>query len=482
MNERYIAAIDLGSSKFSLSVAKEEGANTTVVFYGETPSQGMSRGAVFNETQAAQALGTLKTKAEEELGIVIKHAAVGLPRFDVRTLSSSAEILLPPDKAVEIEDIKSLLDMAKSNCEIADPDKYQVYDVIAQSFSDGEEFQIKEQDIIGLEREKIEGNVKVFVGRKSSIKRIGSVFNKLGVVPITFFPIQWTAKSILSKAEMENGVALVEIGAATTGVSIYTGGILRYYDAIPFAGRIITSDIMQECGIGEKLADNIKKGYGVCMSDRLQNLADKKLQIRGTSTGSDKQILVKNLSEVITARTAEIIDAALWIIQQSGLYDELKCGIVLTGGGALLGNIAPFFYEKSGLATKTGYPISNFSFACECPNIHEPAAAAAIGLLDAARSETTLNYAEEKKLTILPFEKPEPVEKSEEEPNDTLFGEGEIEEVKPLSKKELKKKKEEEEKLRKAAEKKKKEEEKKNRISWTGRIVETLFNGTDEEV
>lgn len=494
MEERYIVTIDLGSSKFAITVARQEGVNIQVVYYDETQAGGMSRGSVFNETHTAEALRRLKEKAEESLGITITHAAVNLPRYDIRQLTRQEKMVLDPDTAITEEDIRSLIGIAKNSCTVEDEERYMVYDAVAQSFSDGEEFQIKEEDIVGLERESIEGNFRIFVGRKSGQKRINSVFAKVGITPFFFFPAKGTANAVLSKAEMETGVALVEIGAGVTSVTVFTDGVLRSYGSFPFGGNIITSDIKQECGIGERLAENIKKGYGICMPEMLVNLAEKKLQIRGTSTGADKQISVKHLSEVVSARVGEIIDAALYIIQESGLYDNLRSGIVVTGGCSGIANIANYFNEKSGLAVKVGYPAPRYTYASGCDGIHEPAAAASAGLLMDAVAGTGISFAGARKQVpdfTAPWERVKPSEpvavKEPEEPQSSLFGHEEPEEE-HIDLKTARKKREEEEKRRKAEEEKKrkeearrrKEEEKRNKPGFLDRLGD-LF-GQDDEI
>jgi len=495
MEDRYIVAIDLGSSKIALTVARVEGSNVQVVYYSEHAAEGIDKSAVFNETQASRVLATAKEKAEEALGISITHAAVCMPRYYVKELTNQAEMDLDPEKAITIEDVQALMGIAKDTCEIENPETDVVYDCVAQSYSDGEQFQIKEEDIIGLEREKIEGNFKVFIGKKSSLKRIDSVFKKVDIIPVKYFTADITAHAVLSKAEMETGVALVEIGAGVTSVSIYIDKVMRYYASIPFGGKIVTSDIKQECGISEKLAENIKKGYGVCMPNKLQNLADKKLQIRSLSAGDDKQIGVKYLSEIITARMEEIVDAVLYLIQESTLYDELRSGIVLTGGGANLANLANLFYEKSGYNTKIGYPKSGFSFPGDCEGVHETGAAASVGMLLAAKETSTLSFASDG----APKPKPAPIftskpvipvtpAKPKVEPAPTnLFEnvapEPDAEEIRikeEQARKEAERKKKENERLIKEREKRQKEEEKrakrKGLFQNLGNKIGDLFN------
>ena len=48
MEQRYIAAIDLGSSKIALSIAKVSGENVEVLYYSVTPSDGIRYSTVFN--------------------------------------------------------------------------------------------------------------------------------------------------------------------------------------------------------------------------------------------------------------------------------------------------------------------------------------------------------------------------------------------------------------------------------------------------
>ena len=90
--ERYIAAADLGSSKIALSVAKIEGDDIQIIYYKETPSDGIRNSYVFNPKRAAGPLRNAIREAEEELNIKILQVVVGLPRYDVRQEIASARM------------------------------------------------------------------------------------------------------------------------------------------------------------------------------------------------------------------------------------------------------------------------------------------------------------------------------------------------------------------------------------------------------
>jgi cell division protein FtsA len=192
---------------------------------------------------------------------------------------------------------------------------------------------------------------------------------------------------------MENGVALIDFGGGSTSVTIYHGKVMRHYASIPFGGKNITDDIKSECQISERLAENIKLAYGACMPEKLQSLSEKVLQIMSSNNEPSKQITVKYLSEIITARIEEIIMAILYEIEESGFGDMLKSGLVITGGVAETANLSNFIYELSGYRVRTGYPKGQFS-TVGCNGIKDPSAATSVGLILAAKDELGINCAQ----------------------------------------------------------------------------------------
>ena len=396
--ERYIAAADLGSSKIALSVAKIEGDDIQIIYYKETPSDGIRNSYVFNPKRAAGPLRAAISEAEGELNIKILQVVVGLPRYDVRQEIASARMeRSDPASCITRDEINTLKSIAIDSYPIADESKEEIYGAVAQSFSADEELVCaNEHDVVGVTADAIEGNFKVFVGAQKAVSNVDIMLNEVGVAPARkmFLP-NTVARAVLSEAEKENGVALVEIGAGVTSLTIYRGKILRHYSAIPFGGRSITTDIKYECGFNEQLAENIKLAFGACMPDKLQSLSEKIIQINDEENGSYEQLPVKYLSEVITCRAREIIEAVLWQIQDSGYADKLRNGVVLTGGGANLVNIANLLKEMSGYTVRIGYPRSQAFSAIGCSGTGETSAVASIGMILEAKRDQRLNCIEE---------------------------------------------------------------------------------------
>ena len=437
MDERYIAAVDLGTSKIALSVARVEGDDVQVIYYDEEPSDGIRYSYVYNPTKVGVPLGRILRKAETELGIKILQAVVGLPRYFVRQETAKGEI---PRSNVESnitrEEIDNLKNIALDGYPLPDPERDYIYGAVAQSFTTDDSFQMLEDDVEGMVSEKFEGNFKVFVGNRKNVSNIDKVFNDAGVAIANkyFVPVAMS-KVVLYAEEMDNGVALVDLGGGVTSVSVYKNGILRHYAAIPFGGNSITTDIKTEGGFSMRLAENIKLAFGACLPDKLANLGEKVLRILNNDSGAEKQLPVRYLSEIITARMEEIIQAVMYEIEQSGFADEIRSGIVITGGGAALTNVAALIKDQSGYTVRVGYPIRKFS-SDGCTGLGETGATGVLGMLLAAKDDNRmLNCLEAPPKPRVEDEAgEEAAEEAEEEqanPTDNVFNVDAWEKVKP---------------------------------------------------
>ena len=452
MEEKYIAAIDMGTANITLTVARINGDDVQILYYKKHKSDGIRNSAVYNPQKATAPIKAAIEEAERDLGIKIMQVVVDLPRCDIRQETATAKVERSnQDEVITKEEVESLKSLAQDDYPLQDPNKDVIYGAIAQSFSDDENFQLIEDDIVGVISRNFEGNFKLFIGKKSSEKTVDKIFNELGIaIAKKYFTPIAQAKSVLTEDEMASGVALVDIGAGATSVTIYQGSILRYYASIPFGGKSITMDIKSECLIAEKLAENIKLAFGACIPEKLQTLGEKIIQIEGDELEGFKQIPVKYLSEIITARVKEITDAMLYEIQRSGLADKLRGGLVITGGCANLTNIAMYIKDLSGYNVRIGFPRRKFS-ASGYPTIFDPDASTSIGMILSAKDDGLLSCIDEPIRPKAEEEEEEEdvqetvtVEASDDEPKDegSLFSQDEVkrtEEKKPEKPKKEKK-------------------------------------------
>ena len=251
MEERYIASVDLGTSKFAVCVARVQGEDIQVVYYKESPSQGIRYSYVFSPLKVEQGLRKAITEAQQELKVKIQKVIVGLPRYYVRQETASAETERPdPESWIREEEVKTIKSVALESYPLGDSKTEVIYGAVAQSFSTEDSLNELESDIVGMTAEKLEGHFKVFIGNRKYSRNIDSVFSGMGIsIAKKYFTPGITAKAVLKEEEMENGVALIDIGAGVSSVTIFKDKIMRFYAAIPFGGNSITRDIKTECNI-----------------------------------------------------------------------------------------------------------------------------------------------------------------------------------------------------------------------------------------
>lgn len=387
MDERHLVAIDIGTSKIALTVAKVEGENVQIIYYRETPSAGIKYSRVINPHKAAGAIRQAVTTAEKELGISITDIIVGLPKYEVTQDPATLTVTRDADTCITQEEITGIKENALEKYPGINKETEMLFGIVAQSFGDEDEIQISENDIIGMAPEKLNCEFRVFKGQRKNVRDLRLAFRNAGNIHICreYFTPEAIAKAVLYDFEMENGVALIDLGAGVTSVTIYYDNIMRYYSAIPFGGNAITSDIRTECYITEKMAESIKLAYGACIPEKLLSLNDKTLLISSNDSLPAKQVTVKYLSEIITARETEIIEAILYRIQESGLADRLRSGIVITGGGANLLNVGSLIKDISGYAVRTGYARHIFSGADD--TLDDTSVTASLGMILMAKND-----------------------------------------------------------------------------------------------
>lgn len=410
-DEKYLAAIDLGSSKIGICVARVQDRDVHIVHYRETPSEGIQSSAIYIPMLTAKAVRKAIAEAEKELDIKIHSAVVGMPRNDVIQVTASAKLEREdPEEYVSPEEVRGIKESALKTYPLDNPERQAIYGAVAQSFTIDEDMKLSEKEVVGTLTPTLEGNFKVFIGRKQAVQAIEKLFKGPGVsIRKKYFLPEVMTKATLSKEELKSGVALVDIGAGVTSISIYKGNIMRYYAAIPFGGKSVSGDIETECSLDEDLAEKIKKRFGYCQPDKLGIESDKILQIR--LTDPYREIPVRYISEIITARYKELIEAILFHIQESGLQNSIRGGIVLTGGAAEQNGLEAMVREMSGYNVRKGYPKPHFSAPLGI-KVMCTSSTAAIGMILAANEEGLADCA-----TELPVEKvaepeltPEPVE------------------------------------------------------------------------
>ena len=348
----FMVGLDIGTTKISVMIGrKTQHGKLEILGTGKAISSGVTRGIVSNIEKTIASIVSATNEAKQKSRLVINNVFVGIAGQHIKSLQHRGEIVRDN---IETEITKSDIDKLKSNMfKLITIPGEEVIHVIPQEYTvDGED---GIEDPIGMAGVKLEANFHVITAQVGAVRNIIKCVERSGLNPkdLVLEPFA-SALATLDKDELQEGVALVDIGGGTTDVAIFLGNIIRHTAVIPFGGNIITKDIKSGLEILENQAELLKVKFGSAMyTEDQENVM---VSIPGLRGRPSKEIAVRNLSEIIGARYKEIIDLVYHEIKSSGYENKLMTGIVLTGGGSLIKNLKQLVAYITGKETRIGYP------------------------------------------------------------------------------------------------------------------------------
>jgi len=373
--KRYVAAIDLGTTKVVSLVGEKTESGYKIVAFKEAPSKGVMRGEVVNIQNVLDSLIPTIREIKQEDGIEISEVYVGIAGQNIKcNTSRHSRNRGKSDELISDREIEEM-EQEIFNSRVSAGEK--ILHVMPQSYNVDDHIGVK--DPVGMTGTQIDGDYKIFIGKINSVEHSKLVINRAGLVLKEFIlePVA-SAKAVLSEDEMELGVAMVDMGGGTTDLLIYEDNIIRHTSVIPFGGNSITEDLSQGCGVSSRNAEQMKIQYGSCYSEYAPE--NKTVIIPGIGGRESREVSFKVIASIIEARVEEIIEAVMYEIENSGYQDKLRAGIVITGGASQLTNLCQFVKYKTGYDTRIASPNNSITFD-SCEGVCKPSSSTAVGLI-----------------------------------------------------------------------------------------------------
>ena len=332
MSTEIIVAIELGSSKMTGIAGRKnlDGSIQVLALVKEDSSTFIRKGVVYNIDKTAQCLTTIINKLQKQLKRTITQVYVGVGGQSIRSIRNVIAKDLSNDTVVTQEMVVELMD---ANRNVVYPDQ-EILDAAVQEYKVDSQYQL---DPVGIQCNRIEGNFLNILQRKSFYKNLNMCFEAAGIniAELYLAPLA-LADSVLTETEKRSGCALVDMGADTTTVSVYSKNILRHLAVIPLGSNNITKDIAS-LQMEENEAEKLKLKYASAYTDNSEIDNNMKYSI-----DNDRQVESRKFIEIVEGRLEEII-ANVWCQVPEQYCDKLLGGIILTGGGSNMKNIETAF-------------------------------------------------------------------------------------------------------------------------------------------
>jgi cell division protein FtsA len=377
-----IAALDIGSSKITCFIAEAEGASELrIIGIGHERSRGIKAGIITDMANAAEAIRHAVQRAERMAEQEIREVYVGLAGGDPRSRMIDASVML-------------------EGREVSDADIHRAFD--ERSARDGEDgwsvvhalpLRYEIDGAIGIR------NPRGMAGRTLGVKlhlvslNHGALRNLIACVRQCDLEVAAPAISgyaaglaCLVEDELDLGVTLLDLGAGTTSLSVFSGGTLVHAESFALGGNHVTSDLARGLSTPLNSAEQIKKLYASAIGGPKDATETIEVPVLGEDSANATNLIPRALIVgIVRPRLEEIFELARDRLESSGVGEAAGRRVVLTGGGSQLQGVrelATQILEKQ-IRLARPLPIAGLAHAAAGP---EYAAVAGL-LIHAQRSQ-----------------------------------------------------------------------------------------------
>lgn len=355
---RVFGAVNLGSFSVSAIVAGLSDTGEMIVLgSSHRASQGVRRGYVTDMAKATYAVRDAIDKAEKMANTSVPSVWVSCTGAGLASQTCQVEVDIG-GRRIEQDDIDQLLLSAR---EVIQPDGRMVLHAQPAHYTlDGAN---GVADPKGLHAERLGVDIHVMLADGAPIRNITEAVQNahLDVEAVVASPIA-AGHACLTPEERDLGVALVEMGAEVTNVSVHAAGMLVGLISIPAGTGDITDAIASAFGIRRFQAERLKCVHGSAIASP----ADHREMVPVNAPGEEhsgplarhadenNRIPRAELVSVITMRLGQLMEEISRALKQLGFSGKNGQQVVLTGGGAELVGLADYAQAALGRPVRIG--------------------------------------------------------------------------------------------------------------------------------
>ena len=380
-----IAALDVGTSKVACligrlrphpqrDVFRRRSHSIEVVGFGHTGARGIKAGAVVDlaaaEAAIRQAVDVAERHAKMQLDSVVIGVSAGRPASEL--MSASIDVA---GAAIAEGDIERVL--AAGSRHSTRPGRAVLHSLpIAYALDDTRNIRDPRGMLgrrFGIDKHVMSADVFVVRNLMLAVERC-----HIGVEALVASPYV-SALSVLADDEADLGAAVIDMGAGTTSIAVFTGGRFVHADGFTLGGRHVTTDLARGLNAGLADAERIKTLYGSVLAGG----ADERDMITVPSVGHDEretpQFVPRSaLIHIIKPRIEEILEMVRDRLAASPFAAEANGRVILTGGASQMNGLADLAARILNRQVRIGRPLGVAGLPEEAKG---PAFAAAAGLL-----------------------------------------------------------------------------------------------------
>ncbi|OHA89144.1 MAG: cell division protein FtsA [Candidatus Zambryskibacteria bacterium RIFCSPHIGHO2_01_FULL_43_25] len=330
--------IDIGTYQIKVVAAEHlqgDKMRPKVLGTGFAESRGLRHGYIVNVSEVTRSLKNALAQVEKTSQLPIKKAYISVGGIGISsTVSQGSALISRADSEITELDLSKVMEACENSIPASLTQNRRVIHRIPLQYKiDGK---LSLGDPVGMKGMKLEIKAMFVTCLEQHLKSLIEAVEETGVEVIAEVASPIAAAHVtLTKAQKIAGCVLANIGSETLSIVVFENDIPTSLEVFPIGSTDITKDIALGLRIPLEEAESIKHGSI-------------------TATSFPK----KKLDEIVAARLSdmfELIEAHLKKIGRNGL---LPAGIIITGGGSSIVDIAEI--AKSSLRLPSRVAHINF--------------------------------------------------------------------------------------------------------------------------
>lgn len=342
----YFVGLDIGSTAVRCVVGElsSEGPLPKIIAATTAENTGMRKGNIAHVEEVAQAIVNAVTEAERVCGQEIKTATININGQHVQGINSKGVIAISsPDREISHED-RSRVEEAATIVRL--PANQEIIQVFAKNYRlDGQD-NIK--DPVGMHGIRLEVDTHILMASMPALKSLEQALARAEIRPAhrTVSSLA-AAEATLDRKQKDSGVAVIDIGAATTNIVVIEDGEVEHVAVIPMGGNHITND----------LAIGLKTDLDVAEMVKIKHASlDKKTSGETSFVHKGEELRFDRgmLRVIVSARVEEIFEFIDKEFKRIHRSRKLPGGVVLVGGTSKLPGIVELAKDVLELPARLG--------------------------------------------------------------------------------------------------------------------------------
>ena len=351
------AGLDIGNSKISCVIADYKNTeNINILSIVSVPNNNIKKNIILNFENLHDQIKSLVNEAEKQSQTKLNSINLNLSLLNSNSHYYDSSIELKNERISELH-LKKIINQSEY---FNNPnEKFEIYNNITSYDIDKN---LYFNAPIGNYSDNIKINFyKINIQKKYS-DNISSVIKKLKLNIDNYIPSPLSSSlSSLTKDEKELGTICIDLGHSTSSISVFENNKFVYGDTIGIGSNNVTLDIARGLSTTISSAERLKTLYGSLVSSPSDDHEIIEIPIVSDDKNVFKQITRSSLNAIIRPRIEETLEMIWQKIRDNNLKNKKLNNVVLTGGGAMMDNIAKYVETIFASGVRVSNPLDQLN-------------------------------------------------------------------------------------------------------------------------